>query len=151
MARKHMPVNPTRAPQLTDPQRIALQAELDGKTTAEAAQLAGVTRQTVSEWRNHNPEYRAARNAATWDHMGDVAIYVRGPLLKAAFEDLANDLRSDDPKVRRQARQDVLRYERQLPDPPPADPDLEADAEMHRSFVNMIYSLDTPDDGDAHA
>lgn len=149
MARKRMPANPTRAPQLTEPQRIARTAELEGKTTAEAAVIAGLTRQTVSEWRNHNPEYWAARNAAAWDHLGNISMRVRRELLTTAFDDLEKHLRSDDPKVRRQARQDGLRYERHLPDPPPADLDLEVDAEMHRSFVNMVRTFDT--DGGTHA
>ncbi len=142
MARKRTQPTSTRVPQLTDKQGIALAAELEGKTTAEAAALAGVTRQTVSEWRNHDPDYRAARNAAAWDHMGDISMRVRRELLAVAFDDLATDLRSDDPKVRRAARQDVLRYERQLPEPSPADPDLVKDAQAYRDFTSMFWPGD---------
>ncbi|MGI8484953.1 MAG: hypothetical protein ACR2OU_11910 [Thermomicrobiales bacterium] len=117
-----------------------------GQSTSEAAILAGVTRQTVSEWRNHNPEYRAARNAAAWDHMGDIAMEVRSKLLPLAFGDLANDLASEDLKVRQRARADLLRYERRLPEPPPADPDLESDAEAYRSFVAAFGGMQTDDE-----
>jgi hypothetical protein len=152
MARKRIPSNPTRAPQLTDPQRIALAAEMEGKTTAEAATLACVTRQTVSEWRNHHPEYRAARNASAWDHMGDISMKVRSELLPLVFADLEQDMQSGDPKVRQRARADVLRYERQLPAPAPADPDLEENAQAWRSFITGVLGQDAEtDDGNTHA
>ena len=67
---------------------------------------------------------------------------VRRELLPIAFADLERDMASDDPKVRQRARADVLRYERQLPDPPPADPDLEEDAKTWRSFRNAFAARD---------
>lgn len=127
-----------RVPQLSEKQRIALDAELAGKTTQEAAKQSGVTRQTVSEWRNHHAEYRAARNAAAWDALGDVAMKVRSELLPEAFADLARDMRSDDTKVRQRARTDILRYERQLPEPPSADPDLEEAALAWLHWMSMV-------------
>lgn len=134
------PQTPSRAPKLTDAQRLALTAELEGKSVEEAATAAGVTRQTVSGWRNHDPEYRAALHAAAWDRLGDLANTVRGELLALALADLRRDLHSDDAAVRQRARADVLRYERQLPEPPPVDPDLERDAQMHRSLVTALNS-----------
>lgn len=135
-----------RTPKLSDKQCIALEAELAGQSTSEAATLAGVTRQTVSEWRNHHPEYRAARHAAVWDHLGDITMKVRRDLLALVFEGLTVDMASEDPKVRQRARVDLLRYERQLPEPPPADPDLERDAEAHRAFVTALGGMQTVDE-----
>ena len=66
---------------------------------------------------------------------------VRRQLLPLAFEDLANDLASEDHKMRQRARADLLRYERQLPEPPPIDPDLESDAEAHRAFVAALSEM----------
>lgn len=152
MARKRTQSTSTRVPQLTDKQRTALTAELAGKTTEEAATLAGVTRQTVSEWRNHDPNYRAAMNAAAWDHLRHVSMRVRSELLPMAFADLERDMQSDDPKLRQRARAELLRYERQLPEPPPADPDLEEDAQAWRSFTTAVLGRNTEtDDGNAHA
>jgi hypothetical protein len=45
-----------------------------GKTDAEAAAAAGVTRPTVTEWRNHHPVFRAtlnARRSALWAEAHD--------------------------------------------------------------------------------
>ena len=44
---------------MTDQQRQAAEAIATGATTIEASQLAGVTRQTVSRWLNHDPEFQA--------------------------------------------------------------------------------------------
>jgi len=150
MTRKRTRTTAPRTPQLSDKQRIALEAELAGKTTTDAAILAGVTRQTVSEWRNHDPEYRAARNAAAWDQMGHIAMRVRSELLPIAFADLAKDMASDDTKVRQRARADVLRYERQLPDPPPADPDLEQDAGAWRTLTSAFADRDDETETTSH-
>lgn len=133
------PTMASRAPKLNDKQRIALEAELNGKSVAEAAKEAGVSRQTVSEWRNHDFEYRAARNAAAWDQLGDLATTVRKELLTLALDDLRRDLGSDDPATRQRARTDVMRYERQLPEPPSADPDAERKASMHRTLAAMAH------------
>lgn len=130
-----------RPPQLTDKQRLALAAELNGKSVEDAAKEAGVSRQTVSEWRNHDPDHRAARNAAAWDQLGDLTMHVRRTLLPQAFADIARDLRSEEDSVRQRARADLLRYERQLPEPPPADPDLERDADAWRSFKTGVIDV----------
>lgn len=49
---------------LTPVQLDALEALLAGATDAAAAEAAGVVRTTVSRWKNHDPEFKAAYNAA---------------------------------------------------------------------------------------
>ena len=43
-------------------QEMAIAALIRGATVTDAATEAGVSRQTVSEWRNHDPEFIAALN-----------------------------------------------------------------------------------------
>lgn len=47
---------------LTDTQRTAIGELVAGATATEAADTAGVTRQTVSKWKNHHPEFIAELN-----------------------------------------------------------------------------------------
>jgi transposase-like protein len=47
---------------LTPQQELAINLLAIGKTITEAANEIGVTRQTVSEWRNRNPVFEAALN-----------------------------------------------------------------------------------------
>ena len=47
---------------LTAQQELAVDLLATGKTITEAANALGVTRQTVSEWRNQNPVFEAALN-----------------------------------------------------------------------------------------
>jgi len=55
-------------------QIAAVDALMAGATDAAAADAAGVTRQTVSAWKNHHPAVVAALNAGRrdlWDHAAD--------------------------------------------------------------------------------
>ncbi|HOD64665.1 MAG TPA: helix-turn-helix domain-containing protein [Smithellaceae bacterium] len=45
---------------VSDAQQAAITALLAGQTTEQAAAAAGVTRQTVSQWRNHDVAFRIA-------------------------------------------------------------------------------------------
>lgn len=45
--------------QTSETRVTAAEALITGSTTTEAAKAAGVTRQTVSRWANHDPEFRA--------------------------------------------------------------------------------------------
>ena len=58
-----------RASGLTAAQTIALEALLRGATVTDAAKAAGVSRQTVSTWRNQDPLFIAAMNAAARDQL----------------------------------------------------------------------------------
>ena len=47
---------------LNDRQRMAIGALASGSTDAEAAEVAGVRRETVNRWSNHHPEFQAELN-----------------------------------------------------------------------------------------
>lgn len=47
---------------LTPKQVLAVQALVDGSTHAEAAEIAGVKRETVTRWANHHPAFKATLN-----------------------------------------------------------------------------------------
>ena len=60
--------------QLNPQQELALSAILLGKNDEAVAAAAGVTRQTVCEWRNHNYQFIAElnrRRAEIWDAVSD--------------------------------------------------------------------------------
>ena len=57
---------------LTEPQITALAMLVDGETVTAAAKHAGVSRQTVSEWKNRNPAFIAAFNGRTRDQTSQV-------------------------------------------------------------------------------
>jgi len=69
-------VDTTRHPAdgLSVPQIAAVDALLAGATDAEASAVAGVTRQTISGWKNHHPAVVACLNAArqaSWERSAD--------------------------------------------------------------------------------
>jgi hypothetical protein len=49
----------TRPPRLSDAKLIAIDTLLTGATHREAAEAAGVARTTVTEWANHQGEFRS--------------------------------------------------------------------------------------------
>jgi transposase-like protein len=72
---RRMPTIPdTEKVCLTAQQELAVDLLATGKTITEAANALGVTRQTVSEWRNQNPVFEAAlneRREELWSGMSD--------------------------------------------------------------------------------
>lgn len=63
-----------RSRQLTEAQELALASLLSGSSDAEAAQAAGVTRQTVNGWRNECAPFMAelqARRLSLWEAQQD--------------------------------------------------------------------------------
>jgi len=93
---------------LSAPQETALLALAEGATQGEAADRAGVTRETVSRWLRDDPEFAAALNAvrkAVWEASVD---RLRLLALKST-EVLAKLLDSDDPRMRLAAAQTALR------------------------------------------
>ena len=52
---------------LSQTQEIAIAALIRGATVTEAATEAGVSRQTVSEWKHHDPEFIAALNRSRYE------------------------------------------------------------------------------------
>lgn len=78
---------------LTPSQVAALKALLRGSSVTAAAQAAGVSRQTCSEWRNRNPTFVAAMNASRldiWRHVQDRLRALVGNSLDLLEAELAN-------------------------------------------------------------
>ena len=82
---------------LTVAQLAAVDALLAGATDAEAADAAGVSRQSVNVWRNHHPAVVAALNAgrvAMWERSADrlrALVPMAIDALAAALEDPLTD------------------------------------------------------------
>lgn len=85
---------PCRSP-LNQKQQIALDALLRGASTVHAAKEAGVARETVSRWRNTNPDFIAAFNAASSDMWSGTIQELRS-LGQKAVQRLGELLHSDD-------------------------------------------------------
>ncbi|MDR7520783.1 MAG: hypothetical protein QN123_14605 [Armatimonadota bacterium] len=92
---------------MTPAQEVAVALVLAGKTDGEAASAAGVTRQTVWEWRHHHPAFIAEVNRRRKEAWGAAAERLRG-LLGRAVEVLADGLDAPDPRVRQRAAGLVL-------------------------------------------
>jgi transposase-like protein len=60
---------PTHKHDLTDDQAQALELLLDGESVSETARKTGISRQTVSKWRNQHPVFVADLNAAMRDRL----------------------------------------------------------------------------------
>lgn len=94
--------------ELSIEQQNAIELLLTGKSDRETAEACGVTRQTVSEWRNNNPRFVAElnrRRALLWENDID---RLRG-LVREAITILESDLHGDDVKARRVAAIHLLR------------------------------------------
>lgn len=97
---------------LTEPQATAVVALSEGATVTDAARQAGVTRQTVSEWKNRNPAFIAAYNGLVRNHVTQV----HGQLVKLApraVEVLGQDLNGGGDAAARAAR-DILQWMHKL-------------------------------------
>ena len=68
---------------ISQTQEMAIAALIRGATVTEAATEAGVSRQTVSEWKNHDPEFIAALNRGRRDVWDQVEDRVRALHIKA--------------------------------------------------------------------
>lgn len=107
MTRRHQQET-TLSAGLSITQETALLALMSGATQGEAAERAGVTRETVCRWLQDDPEFVAALNRArkeVWDASVD---RLRLLALKAT-EVLAKLLESDDPRMRLSAVQLALK------------------------------------------
>lgn len=81
-------------PELTGPQLRAADLLATGSTDAEAAEEAGVSRQTVWRWRQHNPVFRAALASRREEIWGAARDRLRS-LLPKALEVLEGELAGD--------------------------------------------------------
>jgi HEAT repeat protein len=101
------PTVPDKSRHLTPTQEVAVALVLAGKTDGEAAEAAGVTRQTVWEWRHNHPTFIAEVNRRRKEVWGAAAERLRG-LLGRAVEVLEEGLDAQDPRVRQRAASLVL-------------------------------------------
>jgi hypothetical protein len=77
---------------LSDEQLTVLRALLDGASVTDAARVAGVSRQTASEWRNRNPSFIAVLNAGrldVWNHVEDRLRRVTGMAVDLLEQEVA--------------------------------------------------------------
>ncbi len=118
--------------ELTPGQQIAVEALAGGATQQDAAEAAGVTRETVTRWSGHVPAFKATLNlyrAALVSEQIDTARRIRGKALSAV--ETALDDGSIDPLA-------VLRV---VADPSdsigPTVPEAILDAEMNRTRVGL--------------
>lgn len=94
--------------QLNQNQLNAIELILLGKTDGDVADSVGVSRQTVNEWKNHDPHFIAEinhRREIIWESQVE---RLRG-LLEGAVDVLESDLQSSDPKDKRTAAIHILR------------------------------------------
>lgn len=93
--------------ELTGQQELALIALVGGANISQAAERAGVARETVSGWINHNDVFVAdleARRLELWRHnLSRLRL-----LLAEAVEALSELMRSDNEAIRLQAARTVV-------------------------------------------
>lgn len=93
---------------ITDSQQAAIASLLAGQTTEQAATAAGVSRQTVSAWRNHDVDFQLAYNVQRQELLQTGLDALRAAGLRAVVVLLA-DLERDDPVDRARAAGILLR------------------------------------------
>lgn len=94
--------------ELTEAQELAIGALIAGQSDADAGQAAGVTRQTVNGWKNHDALFVArlnAERAALWEHSSDKLRALVGD----AIQVLAEGLDGPDYRTRQAAAVHILR------------------------------------------
>lgn len=124
----------TAYPDLSDAQQTALDALLKGETVTNAAKLAGVARQTVSEWKNdRNGAFKKALDYAAWDGFQTVSVRTNA-LVLSALAVLQRDLQGNDLAAQRRAANAILRWAANAPTPPPMNADQLADAEWGKAL-----------------
>lgn len=94
--------------QLSVKQERAIDLLAVGKTVTEVADEVGVTRQTVSEWRNQEPQFVAALNQRRSEMWEGGRERLRS-LLDRAVMVLEEDLKGEDRRLRQTAAVHVLR------------------------------------------
>lgn len=93
---------------ITDSQQAAITALLAGQTTEQAAQAAGVVRQTVSEWRNHDQGFQLAYHSQRRELLQTTLDALRAAG-RQAVATLAADLDSEQPADRARAAAIILK------------------------------------------
>ena len=129
MARRNEPKSYT----LEADQLAALDLLLAGKSVTEAAAAVGVARETVSRWRNNDPAFQAAYNAAQQAAYNAATARLLDARVKALGR-LAELLDSPDPAIALKAAAVLLRVEVKRPSGSTDPAQIEADQERARLF-----------------
>jgi hypothetical protein len=107
MKRRHQAAEVLSSP-LSTQQELALLALVGGATQGEAAERAGVARETVCRWLQDDSEFIAGLNCARKD-IWDASVDRLRLLALKSTEVLAKLLESDDPRIRLTAAQTALK------------------------------------------
>lgn len=94
---------------LTEQQEQAIGLILLGRTDEHVGKAVGVARQTISKWKNHNPDFKALLNKQrieNWENHQDKIRYLIGEAVQVLEENLAN---IDDHKIAQDAAIFVLK------------------------------------------
>ncbi|WP_188881584.1 helix-turn-helix domain-containing protein [Alicyclobacillus cellulosilyticus] len=132
--------------QLSIEQENAIDLLLMGKSDREVAEAVGVTRQTVWEWRNRNPDFIAALNARRQELWGAQVERLR-QLVAKAVDVLEEDLHQNaDAKLRQAAAVHILRavglYGTDLRPTGHTDPEeIEAERKNDELFKELMLQL----------
>ena len=92
-------------------QTRAIPLILQGKNNQQIADALGISRQTVSFWRNQDKEFQTALNEEIKASQ-DAQRAKFDTILDAAYESLISLLQSDDPQIRLKAAVEVLKRDR---------------------------------------
>jgi hypothetical protein len=98
----------TEADTLSIEQQNAIDLLILGKPDREVAEEVGVSRPTVTDWRNHNEHFAAELNRRRQELWGAQTERLRA-LVAQAVDALEENLSGDDPALRQAAAVHVLR------------------------------------------
>jgi hypothetical protein len=106
---------PDKIRQLSIEQQNAIDHLLQGKSDRATAEVIGVSRQTVWEWRNHDPLFIAELNRQRYELWSEARERMK-TLANRAIDVLELQLGSDDPKISLAAGRYILQGTRLLGD-----------------------------------
>lgn len=129
-------------------QENAIDLLVQGKNDRETAEVVGVARQTVTEWRNNNANFIAELNRRRQEVWGGQVDRLR-QLVAKAVDVLADDIKGKDERLRQAAAVHILRavglYGENLKPTGPAEPeDVKIEwqnKEGDRNFRRMIAGI----------
>lgn len=134
-AAAHLDALRTALLELTPAQQVAVEALVAGATQQQAAEAAGVTRETVTRWAGHVPAFKASMNlyrATVVEEQVDASRRIRGKALKAV-ETALDEGRIDPLAVLRVVSADPGSVG-------PTVPETILDAEMRKTRAGLLPS-----------
>lgn len=138
--------------QLNTKQKNAIDLIIAGKNDSDVADLVGVTRQTVNEWRNHNSVFVAELNSCRQEIWGNQVDRLRS-LIDNAIDVLVEEIQCDDLKLRHSAAVTIFRVvglfnEKLYPEgnTDPAVVEMEWENQSRRRLLEtLVLDFQTPD------